>query len=171
MICLIIGHKQSSPGARDPITGVTEYDFNKKLATDIISRTDLEIQVVYREQYKGLPDKVNSLNPDFSVSLHLNAFNRKARGTEMLYYHTSQLGKEIATTFQFLVVDALGTKDRPLQSKTSEDRGGYLLRYTDHPCIIAETFFIDSELADIECKYDALVDAYVDGFDLCAKLF
>ncbi len=173
MICLIVGHKPSSQGAKNVTSGLTEDTFNDQFANDIKSGADLDISIVYRDTYKDLPDKVNQLRPAFSVSLHANAYNRKARGTEMLYYHSSVKSKEIAKAFQFMVVDALGTLDRGIKPVGSEDRGGYLLRYTDAPCIIAESFFIDNdeELENVNERYDNLVIAYIDALESCSRLF
>ncbi len=171
MICLIVGHKESSPGAVNVNAKISEYEFNKKLAIDIKDGSDLDITIVYRDTYRDLPGKVNQLDPEFSVSLHCNAFNRKAWGAEMLYYHSSKKSKAIAEALQFMVVEALGTLDRGIKPKHSEDRGGYLLRYTKAPCVIAETFFIDNddELNNANELYNELVNAYIDGIRACSS--
>jgi len=166
-LCLIVGHKESSQGAKNVSSGLTEYNFNDKLAHDIKEASELDITIVYRDTYKSLPDKINKLNPDFCVSLHCNAFNRKARGTELLYYHTSQKSLVLADELQERVVGALMSLDRGIKPKRSEDRGGYLLRYVDSPIVIAESFFIDNdqELENVNDRYADLVDAYVTGLN------
>lgn len=160
---LVIGHKKSSRGASNEASGLTEFDFNDKLSFDIDKAvSNVDVQRVYRRTYKTLPDDINELNPDFIISMHCNAFDKSASGTEALYYLKSQKGKKIATIVQKHFVDVLGLKDRGIRPKTSEDRGGYLLRYTNTPCIIAEPFFIDnnSDLEIVNQKYDNLVEAY-----------
>lgn len=105
----------------------------------------IEVIVIERETYKNLPKKVNDLNLDFAISLHCNAFNTKATGTETLYYHSSKNGKVLAEIFQKNIVNCLNLKNRGIKAKFSEDRGGYLLRYTAMPVIILEPFFIDND--------------------------
>lgn len=62
-------------------------------------------------------------------------------------------------------MDALGINDRGIKPKTAEDRGGFLLRYTSMPCLIAEPFFIDNDedLAKANSNRDELVQAYADA--------
>lgn len=146
---IIVGHSTQDPGATSA-SGVSEFSFNDTLANQIKERffehnmVD-DIVLAYRENgLKALPDEVNALNPDLIVSLHCNAFDTTVSGCEMLYYHKSTTGKEVARIFQNEVVKLLDNKDRGLLACSSEDRGGYLLRYTQAPCIIAEPFFIDN---------------------------
>lgn len=150
-VAVVIGHSQRSQGAKNLTYNESEFLFNQKLAHDIEHKffwfnEEDEIVVVYREHgYAKLPQEINELNPDLVVSLHCNAFNKKASGCEVLYYHKSQKGKEIARIFQKHLLETLKNKDRGIKAKTSEDRGGYLLRYTYAPCIICEPFFIDND--------------------------
>lgn len=152
-VAIVIGHSETSKGARNSSYDVSEFDFNQKLAHDIehnygnlFNFHEDEIVVVYRENgYKNLPHEINELNPDLIVSLHCNAFNTEASGCEMLYYHKSEKSKEVARLFQNHLVQRLDNKDRGTKSRTTEDRGGYLLRYTKAPCIIVEPFFIDND--------------------------
>jgi len=143
-IALVIGHSQSSKGAANRASDIQEFDYNEHLASLIRTISKVDIKVVYRDTYKYLPDKINLLNPDYVVSLHCNAYNEKASGTECLYYHNSKKGKKLATLLQKAMLQALSLKDRGIKPKTSEDRGGYLLRYTTAPCVILEPFFIDN---------------------------
>ena len=147
---LIVGHKPHSPGACAP--DICEYEFNEDLAY-MISRNVEDCSIVYRDTYSGLPNKVNSINPDIILSLHCNAFNKKVSGTETLYYHKSFTGKIIAQEIQDVIVNILDLPDRGIKPKTTEDRGGYLLRYTRAPCIILEPFFIDNPI-DLQIATD-----------------
>jgi len=65
------------------------------------------------------------------------------------------------------MVIALGNKNRGIKSKTSEDRGGHLLKYTDATCIIAEPFFIDNnkEFENALEKEAVIVSAYVKSMN------
>ena len=169
---LVIGHKKLSPGASNKSSKLTEFVFNDKLAIDIEEEIrGVEIQRVYRRTYNSLPGDINELNPDFIVSLHCNAFDGSASGTEVLYYHRSKKGKLMARILNEKLVVALGLKNRGLKPKTAEDRGGYLLRYTIAPCVIAEPFFIDNnkDLKTAIDKRDLLVKAYANGIKAIAK--
>lgn len=163
LCALVIGHKKTSPGAVNKQSGINEFKFNDALAQDIereISR--VLIQRVYRRTYNSLPDDINGLNPDFIVSLHCNAFDTHASGTEVLYYHRSTKGNRFAEVLREHLVQALGLPNRGTKPKTSEDRGGYLLKNTIAPCLIAEPFFIDNDddLMVANEKHEDLVKAY-----------
>ncbi len=170
---LVIGHMKSSPGAVNTNSDVTEFDFNENLAFRIekkVNQTD--IQKVYRKTYKELPDDINAIAPDFVVSLHCNAFNTKASGTEVLYYHKSEIGKKMAEKFLNYLVEHLKLPDRGIKPKSAENRGGYLLRYTKAPCIIAEPFFIDndSDLSKAQENIDGLAEAYAKAIESVSKI-
>lgn len=151
-IIVIIGHSKNSQGAVNKLSGVSEFDFFRKVAHDIErnfpehNMSD-EIVVMYRENgYQKLPSEINELEPDLIVSLHANAFDTTVEGCETLYYHKSAKGKEIAQIIQDKLVSVIVNKDRGIKPKTSEDRGGYLLKETAAPCVICEPFFIDNIL-------------------------
>ena len=163
---LVIGHKKTSPGASNKEVGLTEFEFNDELAIEIEKEVgNVDIQRVYRRTYNTLPNDINELNPDFIISLHCNAFNETVSGTEVLYYHRSEKGKLIAEILNRNLVDALELKNRGEKPKSSEDRGGYLLKSTIAPCVIAEPFFIDndSDLKTAQESKEALVKAYADS--------
>uniref|UniRef100_A0A6H1ZIV1 Putative N-acetylmuramoyl-L-alanine amidase n=1 Tax=viral metagenome TaxID=1070528 RepID=A0A6H1ZIV1_9ZZZZ len=141
---LIIGHKESSQGAVSP-SGITEFAYNQELAKLIKKYVErAEVVIVYRRTYEQLPDDVNQIKPDFAISLHCNAFNKKASGSETLFYNGSSKGKALAQKLQTAIVKVLGLPDRGIKAKTSEDRGGYLLRYVKAPVVLIEPFFIDN---------------------------
>jgi len=149
-VAVVIGHSKQSQGATNAVFGASEFEFNERLAHDItfnFSEHNMadEIVVVYRTDYAELPQKINNLNVDLVVSLHANAYNTITSGCETLYYHASNKGKAIAKIFQERLSGLMKTKDRGIKPKHSEDRGGYILRYTKAPCIICEPFFIDND--------------------------
>lgn len=178
-VAVVIGHSERSQGARNSSYDVSEFQFNRKLAHDIENNFNEYnmvdgIVVVYRENgYAVLPKEINELGVDLVVSLHCNAFNTEASGCEMLYYHKSEKGKEIARIFHNHLVQRLDNKDRGIKSKTSEDRGGPLLKGTLAPCIICEPFFIDNDedfLRADECFTDGdLTKWYCEAIDMSLK--
>jgi len=173
LCALVIGHKKNSPGAVNEKDGLSEFDFNENLAMKIERKVrSTDIQRVYRRTYDTLPGDINLLNPHFVVSLHCNAYNGSASGTEVLYYHRSEAGKRIAQVLQNRLIECLGLRSRGIKAKTTEDRGGSLLRNTDAPCVIAEPFFIDNDddLKKAKENLDALAAAYAAGIDEISEL-
>ena len=172
LCALVIGHKKSSPGASNDKSGLNEFDFNEELAIRIENKVKkTQIQRVYRRTWGELPADINGLDPNFVLSLHCNAYNGQASGTEVLYYHKSKVGESIAKILQRHLVEFLGLRDRGIQPKTSEDRGGNLLRYTKAPCVIAEPFFIDNDqdLAKARDDLEGLAGAYASAIDAMAQ--
>ena len=169
---LVIGHKKDSPGAVNQSSNLTEFDFNDELAKKIENEVSgVNVQRVYRKTYATLPGDINNLSPDFVISLHCNAFNKTASGTEVLYYHRSNNGKRMAQILNDKLVAALGLPDRGIKPKTVEDRGGSLLKSTNAPCVISEPFFIDNDndLQVANANLDKLVDAYARSIEEIAK--
>ncbi len=178
---LIVGHKANKPGACNKDNNICEYQFNDQLACDIYdyleeNKSEVSIQIIRRQTYKSLPDDVNKFEVDFCISLHCNAahpdYTGKWNGTETLYYHKSKRGKLMAEIVQKNLVVCLEFRDRGILPRKTEDRGGYLLRYTDMPCIIAEPFFIDNNNAykTVIDRYDRLVRAYAYSIEQIAKM-
>ena len=175
LCALVIGHKKSSPGAVNERAGLTEFDFNEELAIRIEKKVKkTEVQRIYRRTYKELPDDINTLDPDFIVSLHCNAFNGRASGTEVLYYHKSEEGKKMAEILLNHLVEHLKLPNRGIKPKTAEDRGGPLLRYTKAPCVIAEPFFIDNDSdlsrAQEDEDIDELAVAYAKAIEEISQI-
>lgn len=174
MVCaLVVGHKHSSPGAVNEDSGITEFEFNDELARDIEAKqSDVIIQRVYRRTYRSLPQDINEMAPDFVVSLHCNAFNKRSSGSEVLYYHRSETGKQMAEILSVKLADALKNRDRGIKPRSAEERGGYLLRYTQAPCVIGEPFFIDNdeELANAKSRRRYLVKAYLEAIEAIGQL-
>ena len=168
---LVIGHKKTSPGASNKNSGITEFDFNEKLAIAVEKEVaGVEVQRVYRRTYDSLPGDINELAPDFIISLHCNAFNRSASGTEVLYYHRSSKGKQVSQILLENLVDALGLKNRGIKPIDAEDRGGTLLKKTLAPCVISEPFFIDNDndLKIAEDNMSGLINAYARSIEAIA---
>ncbi len=170
-VALVIGHKEHSPGACNNVDDLCEFCFNEKLAKDISKVLEINNELVYREDggsYSKLPFYINTnIKPNFIVSLHCNAFNTKASGTEVLYYHKSIKSRTMAEELQKNLVFALDLPDRGVKGRGTEDRGGFLLRYTNAPCVITEPFFIDNDkdLARVKERYDVVVAAYVKSIN------
>lgn len=174
-IALIIGHSKTSQGASNKRSRLTEFNYNKQIVLQLKAKLEAlghSINVVYRRTYATLPEDVNKLNPELVVSFHCNAFNEKASGSEVLYWHKSAKGKKIAEAFQRQIKNCLKLPNRGVKAKTSEDRGGYILRMTKAPCVILEPFFIDNDidLKTAQDKQPEYINALVEAFKEVAKM-
>ncbi len=172
LCALVIGHNHKQQGASNR-NGLTEFAFNEALSMDILAATKkCNVMRVYRHNYKQLPAEINKINPDFIISLHCNAFNTQAHGTETLYLMNSWKGHQLAQVVQTHLVRALKLSDRGVKATAAEDRGGYLLQQTRAPCVIAEPFFIDNDadLSIAQTRIDNLVRAYVNSIEQYAYL-
>ncbi|MCU7836459.1 MAG: N-acetylmuramoyl-L-alanine amidase [gamma proteobacterium symbiont of Taylorina sp.] len=165
-VCLVIGHKESSPGACNE-SGLCEYKYNEHIVQSIAEKLEnskrIQCKVIYRKSYRKLPKKINALNSDLVISFHCNAYNKKISGSEVLYYHSSKKGKKFADLMMDSIVNVLKLPDRGSKAIDDEGKGGYLLKYTKAPCILIEPFFIDNN-TDLEramSKEYALLQAYV----------
>lgn len=174
-VALIVGHERKAQGGSN-MDGTTEYTFNKELAqriAPVLISMNFEPVIIYRDgtTYSKLPAKVNKVNPDIAVSLHCNAFNRLATGTETLHYINSERSQRLALCMQRHMVKALGLRDRGLRPVNAKhkgrkgDKGGHLCKYTNMPTVILEPCFIDNnkDLATARANFDALALAIANG--------
>lgn len=167
-VAIIVGHKYTSQGAVNLTTGISEFVFNDGVARSLVDRlstTSIDPVLVYRRTYKTLPSDVNQIRADFALSLHLNAYDGTANGTEILYHHKSEKSEALAKVVQMHLLRSLSRRDRGIRAVTTEDRGGSLLRYTDCPVVIAEPCFIDNDgdFGDPKETSEKLVEAYTSA--------
>jgi len=82
----------------------------------------------------------------------------------MIYWPSSTKGKALATRLQSAAVGVLKLNDRGIKPPQN-GRGAALLRKTNMPAVIVESFFIDNDgdLARGNLKKDALAAAYADA--------
>ena len=85
-------------------------------------------------------ETANEWGADVFVSIHCNAFNESAHGTEVECYGAGE-GARLAGNIQKQIVSSLGTLDRGVKSMP------YLLvlKYTDMPACLVEMAFIDND--------------------------
>ena len=166
-ICITVGHSILKSGDCTSASGVVnEYQYCKGLApvlanvlkkeghlVDVIICPEREFTNKNQEKSYKLP-RINGKGYDLCVELHLNSFNKTARGTEVLYYSNS--GKMFAQR----VVNKLGNIFTSRGVK--ERRELYILNGTDCPSILIEIFFCDNQ-----GDYDI---AKKTGYDGIAKL-
>ena len=134
---LVIGHRPGAKGAEGFLNGqkVTEYDYHDELAQMIQKEVKYaEVVLVYRDDnsrgYKNLPRKINNLKPDFVVSLHANAYNKRTSGAETLFFRGSRNGAKLARAIHDQIQPTMGVSDRRTKGRLKGDRGGTLLAGT-----------------------------------------
>lgn len=145
------GHtKQSgkSPGAGSSKTGIYESVEDRKIAKEVIKLLKAKGNTVYdctaegNSMYDNLAKivaKCNVHKVDLDVSIHLNSFNGNAHGTEVWIYSSASKAKKYAKKICDKLA-SLGFTNRGV--KTSSQL--YVLRHTNSPALLIETFFCDS---------------------------
>lgn len=100
---------------------IMEGELNYNLAVSIkdylIKTYDVDIDVIQECVDKALSWNVKSRRGyDFAISIHHNAFNGQATGTEVLYKNTDK--KDLASELSELIADNLGIVNRGAKRKT-----------------------------------------------------
>ncbi len=104
------------------------------------------VEVVGCLQSDSLHEVVSASNradADVFVSVHCNACNGMAQGTETWHYYGSDTGETLARCIQNQIVDALGTTDRGVKGAKPGVNGLYVLSNTDAVAVLMELAFID----------------------------
>lgn len=86
-------------------------------------------------------ETANEWGADVFVSIHCNAANGNARGTETECYIQTGNGGSLARFIQSQIIDSIDTVDRGVK----EMPGLLVLRYTDMSAVLVETAFIDND--------------------------
>ena len=154
------GHdKRLDSGACNPEDGLREcdvaYDIGMKVK-HYLEAAGCEVQLLQSDNLAGetpqLPcvvDRANEWPADVFVSLHCNAANGAARGTETLVYSLGGQAEQLAQCIQDQIVDSVGTIDRGLKIRPRL----IVLHGTDMPACLVEMAFIDNA-ADEELLID-----------------
>ena len=158
------------PGAVNSGTGLRECDVAKNIA-DLVEKhiTKAGVSVSGNLQSDDLWEVVstaNNLDVDVFVSIHCNAFNGVANGTETWHYHTSKYGKQLAECIQRQIVGAIGTTDRGVKGAVPHtDNSLYVLNNTDAVAVLVETAFIDNAEDEVllRTKQDEFARAIARG--------
>lgn len=167
---IIIGHSINSQGAYNNELGISEYSLNTELAFRVKEECDkrnIKSEIIHRRNgYGKLPADVNVTGVDHCISIHHNAVSDKTvNGTETLCYHKSETSKRFAYAVNREMVLALSTRNRGVKKVNSENRGGYILKYTSMPCILIEPYFMSNNEAVQNRNTPALASAIVDGYE------
>lgn len=111
------------------------------LVAKYLKAAGCEVKVLQSESLKNIYETANDWNADYFVSIHCNAFNEIANGTETLTYPSDVQGYKLAECIQKQIVDSLDTFDRGLKARTDLA----VLNGTNMPAVLVEMAFIDEE--------------------------
>lgn len=167
-------------GAVNRNYGLYECDLVKEIAETVVKELKAKNQFVKCLQTDNLrngaddsldqPCIVNEANwfsSDVAVSIHLNAFNTAAHGSECICFRRNSEGAHLAQCIQDRLVDLLGLTDRGLVYEEDKDRDYRLsfIMLTDMPAVIVEPGFIDNDndLKVILDNKEAIGKAIADG--------
>jgi len=153
------GHDQKyDSGAVNPNSGLREADVTAEvgaLVVDYLEAAGCECQIMQsdnlaptnsgRSDYEDrqgptVTETANEWGADIFVSIHCNAANTDARGTEVECYGGGA-GEQLAQCIQSQIVDSIGTVDRGVKYMPQL----LVLKYTDMPAVLVETAFIDND--------------------------
>ena len=127
--------------------GLRECDVAKNVA-DLAAGylTAAGVEVVGSLQSDSLHEVVTASNhsdADVFISIHCNACNGAANGTEVWHYYGSGAGAALARCIQNQIVTSLGTTDRGTKGAKPGVNGLYVLSNTDAVAVLVELAFID----------------------------
>ena len=149
--------------------GLRECDVAKSVA-DLVEKhlVAAGVEVAGNLQSDSLEEVVdvsNESEADLFISIHCNACNGNARGTEVWYYQRSAYGEMLADCIRNQIVDALGTADRGSKGAKPGVNGLYVLNNTGAVAVLVELAFIDNEQdAQLLCeKQDDFARAIARG--------
>lgn len=142
-------------GAVNQDRGLRECDIAHDigmLVAAYLEKAGCEVRMLQSDNLNGeskCPDRQNATvcgaandwPADIFVSLHCNAANAIARGTEICVYRVGGEAERLAGCILHQIVNAVGTKNRG----TKERPGLCVLRRTDMPAVLVEMAFIDND--------------------------
>ena len=153
------GHdKEHDSGAVNPNSGLRECDVAAEvgaLVVDYLEAAGCECQIMQSDNLAPTPagrseyadrqgptvtETTNDWGADIFVSIHCNAANTTAQGTEVECYG-SGTGEQLAQCIQSQIVDSIGTTDRGVKYMPQL----LVLKYTDMPAVLVEMAFIDND--------------------------
>lgn len=91
------------------------------------------------DQLQTICDDANAWYADYFVSIHCNAFDGNAKGTETYCYRGASAGRKLAESIHAQITSSL-----PITNRGVKEEGFYVLANTDMPAVLVETAFIDN---------------------------
>ena len=158
-------------GAVNPVNGAEEANICYSVACKVEEYLKNAGCSVYTLQsnnlcgeYPAHPNIVataNELGADIFISLHCNAFNEKANGTECLVFAKGSYAEDLANAIQNQIISSLGTVDRGVKERPDLA----VLKGTKMPAVLVEMAFIDNadDCSKLISKQDDFARAIARG--------
>lgn len=148
------GHdRKYDSGACNPDLGLREADIAYDIGTRVAEYLDdagCEVRVMqsdnlcndsdYHNRKEAVCDAANDWNADLFISIHCNAFNGTARGTEVEVFRLNGAAQRLARCILRQIVSSLGTVARNVNARPALK----VLKHTTMPAVLVETAFIDN---------------------------
>lgn len=162
------GHNPDGMVACGAIGLVKESTENRLVTAEVIRQLEVLGHCVYdctvndgtssSDVLQKIVEKCNANEVDLDVSIHLNAFDGNAKGTEVLVYSTSSASNPYATK-TVNAISELGFTNRGVKVRSDL----YVLKNTKSPAMLVECCFCDN-VDDVE-RYDVckMAGAIVKG--------
>ena len=138
------GTADYDPGAVNESMGLCENEIAAavgQLVAGYLRGAGCEVKSLQHESLRRIYDTANDWGADLFVSIHCNAFNGIAEGTEVLTYPDDEEGHKLADCIQRQIVDSMGTVDRGVKDRDNLA----VLNGTDMPAVLVEMAFIDND--------------------------
>jgi len=171
-ICIDMGHTPASTGASGYFSELTE---DRAVGKRVIAELQKRGHTVYNSTPADnvrYPDEVNqriayanARTLDLFCSIHFNAFNGSAHGTEVLYFSGDATGKVYADRIAANIATCMNITNRGSKPKTTEVG---VIKWTNATAILIEVCFCDSATdfnAYKNTSYDEIVKAICDGIE------
>lgn len=141
------------PGAIGSRTTEAEVNFDLMgRVAAYLEKAGCEVLMIHRSELSDICKEANEWGADIFVSIHCNACNHKAKGTETFCYYGSREGDALAHHIQSQIVTSLAMCDRGVK-----EAGFYVLKHTKMTAALVETAFIDN-LGDEQLLLDKTDD-------------
>jgi len=145
------GHDQLSlkgtpgydPGACNEELGMYENEVALaigELVKKYLIEAYCEVEMRQDEDLYKVCNEANRSGAEIFVSIHCNAFNGTAHGTETLYYPNDEDGRRLAECINSQIVDSFEITDRGVKERSDL----IVLNQTYMPAVLVETAFIDN---------------------------
>jgi len=169
-IAIVVGHGNGDGGA-NTWNGSNEFNYNSFVAEEVKRKTKHLVKNFYRGKsgIVGVALEAVAWNPDISIELHLNSYNGKAKGCEVLVLQGDKKSAELAREFAWQFTSKFGRVlrgDQGVKWLSSGDRGAASLKAVApiNQSILIEPFFCDNPDEWIPAdKYARFLVEFLDG--------
>ena len=147
---IIVGHNAKEKGYYSHFLQAHEFDFYGTMEDELREIATLyyhnPIISSYMLRMQDTARRINQHDYDLVLSLHFNSFNSKANGSEGLYFHTNERGRNYANIFSSMMNEEMGYRTRePKPLSEPRQRGYFEVQTPRATTLILEPFFGDNE--------------------------